>query len=132
MRKKQFFLFLLRIVSIFERKFFRLLANYSKSCQNYLLRVQRNNLWLEKFFKSFESIWIFCRNLWHGSQISIYVSRVKSAEETVFWFFFSEFFRILSESFFRLLAEKRQEFVKTTFYASQRNNLWLEIFFWKF
>ena len=39
----------------------------SKSCQNYLLRVQRNNLWLESVFKSFESLWISCRNLWHGS-----------------------------------------------------------------
>ena len=117
--KTVFLCFLFRIVSIFERKFFRLLANYSKSCQNYLLRVQRNKLWLEKFFKSFESIWIFCRNLWHGSQISIYVSRVKSAEETVFWFFFSEFFRILSEKLFRLSAKKLQKVVETIFYVSR-------------
>ena len=69
--KTVFLCFLFRIVSTFERKFFRLLANYSKICQNYLLRVQRNNLWLEKIFKSFESLWIFCRNIWHGSQVSV-------------------------------------------------------------
>ena len=32
-----------------------------------------------------------------------------------FWFFF----RILSENFFRVLAKKLQEFVKTTFYVSR-------------
>ena len=102
-----------KIFSDFRRKIF-------KNCQNYLLHDQRNNLFVEIIFKSFESFWIFCRNLWHCSQVSIYVSRVKFAEEKVFFsFFLSEFFRILSESFFRLLAEKRQEFVKTTFYASR-------------
>ena len=74
---------------------------------------------LKCFFESFKSFWIFCRNLWHGSQISIYVSRVKSAEETVFWFFFSEFFRILSETFFRLSAKKLQKVVETIFYVSR-------------
>ena len=34
-------------------------------------------------------------------------------------FFLSEFFRISSEKFFRLLAKKRQNFVKTTFYVSR-------------
>ena len=77
----------------------------SKSCENYLLRVHRNNLWLQNFLKSFEPFWIFYRNLWHGSQFSIYMSRVKIAEEIVFLFFFSEFFRILSEYFFRLSAK---------------------------
>ena len=120
MRKKQFsdfssqifFGFWAKIFSNFRRKIF-------KSCQNYLLRVHRNNLWLQKNLKRFEPFWIFCRNLWHGSQISIYVSRVKIAEETVFLFFFSEFFRILRENFFRLSAKICQKFVKTTFYVSR-------------
>ena len=51
------------------------------------------------FFKKFESFWIFYRNLWHGSQNSIYVFRVKIAEEKIFLFYFSELFRILSERF---------------------------------
>ena len=54
--------------------------------------MQWNNFWLEIFFKSFELFWIFCRNLWHGSQTSIFVSRVKTPEELYFLFFFSEFF----------------------------------------
>ena len=91
--RNSFLIFLFRFFSDFERKFFQTFdEKSSKSCQNYILRVQRNNLWFELFFKSFESFWIFCRNLWHGSQISIYVSRVKIAEKTVFWFFFSDFF----------------------------------------
>ena len=70
-----------------------------------------------EFFLNFESFRIFCRNLWHGSQKSFYVSRVKIAEE-LFFFFLSDFVRILSEKFFRLLAKKLHEFAKTTFYVS--------------
>ena len=118
--RNSFLIFLFRIFSAFERKFSQTFGEKSsKSCQNYLLRVQRNNLWLEIFFRSFDSFWIFCRNVWHGSQISIYVSRVKIAEETVFWFFFSEFFRLLSENFLRLSAKNLQKVVKTTFCVSR-------------
>ena len=42
---------------------------------------------------------MFCRNLRHGSQNSIYVSRVKIAEKTVFFVFISEFFRMFSKFF---------------------------------
>ena len=49
--RNSFLIFLFRFFSTFERKFFRLLAKSSKSCENYLLRVQRNNLWLEKFLE---------------------------------------------------------------------------------
>ena len=127
-KKTVFFCFLPRIFSIFERKIFRLLAKSSKSCENYLLRVHRNNLWLQNFLKSFEPFWIFCRNLWLGSQISIYMSRVKIAEEIVFLFFFSEFFRILSENFSRLSAKKLQKVVKTTFYVSRGTVCGLKFF----
>ena len=126
--KNCFFCFLPRIFSIFERKIFRLLAKSSKSCENDLLRVHRNNLWLQNFLKSFEPFWIFCRNLWLGSQISIYMSRVKIAEEIVFLFFFSEFFRILSENFSRLSAKKLQKVVKTTFYVSRGTVCGLKFF----
>ena len=113
----------------FERKIFPTFGRKtSRLCQNYLLRVQRNNLWLEIIFKRFESFWFFCRNLWHGSQISIYVSRVKIAEETVFWFFFSELFRILGEKFFRLSAKKLQKVVKTSFYVSRGTVCGLKFF----
>ena len=127
--RNSFLIFLFRFFSDFERNFFQTFGKKSsKSCQNYLLRVQRNNLRLEIFFKSFESFWIFCRNLWHGSQISIYGSRVKIAEETVFWFFFSDFFRILSENFFRRLTKNLQKVVKTTFCVSRGTVCGLKFF----
>ena len=123
MRKKQFsdfsfqsffFGFWARFFSDFGRKIFKKLSKLPSAWPE-----EQFVAW-NFFFKSFESFWNFCRNLWHGSQVSIYVSRVKFAEEKVFFsFFLTEFFRILSENFFRLLAEKRQEFVKTTFYASR-------------
>ena len=88
-----FWFFFSEFFSDCERFFFQTFGEKSsKSCQNYLLRDQRNNLWLEIFFKSFKSFWIFYRNHWHGSQNSIYVFRVKIAEEAVCLFFFSEFF----------------------------------------
>ena len=55
----------------------------------------------------------------------------KNCGKNSFFFFPSEFFRILSEKVFRLLAEKRQDFVKTTFYAS-RGTICGLIFFLKF
>ena len=84
------------------------------------------------FFKSFESFWIFCRNLWHRSQFSIFVSKVKNPEEINFLIFFLEFFRILSNYFFRLLAKKLQEVFRTTFYVSRWNVCGLKFFlqFW--
>ena len=83
-RRNSFLIFLFRFFSDFEQNFFQTFGEKSsKNCQNYLLRVQRNILWLELFL-SFESFPIFCRNHWHGSQKSIYVSRVKIAEEIIF------------------------------------------------
>ena len=119
--------------SDFERKLFQTFGEKSsKSCQNYLLRVQRNNLWLEIFFKTFESFWIFCRNLWHGSQISIYVSRVKIAEEKVFWFFFSDFFSDFERKIFLTFGQKTSKSCQNYLLRVRRNSLWLEFFILKF
>ena len=134
MRKKQFACFSFQnFFSDFERKFFQTFGRKtSRICQNYLLRVQRNNLWLKIYFKSFKSFWIFCRNLWNGSQVSVYVSRVKFAEETVLWFFlFRVFFRILSKNFFRLSAKNLQKVVKTTF-CMTRGTIYLLKYFLNF
>ena len=120
--RNSFLIFLFRVFfRILSKIFFRFWAKNLQKVVKTTFCVTRGTICgLKIFFKSFESFWNFCRNLWHGSQVSIYVSRVKFAEEKVFFsFFLSEFFRILSENFFRLLAEKRQEFVKTTFYASR-------------
>ena len=99
--RNSFLIFLFRIFSDFERNFFQTFGEKSsKSCQNYLLRVQRNNLWLEIFFKSFELFWTFCRNHWHDSQNSIEESRLKTAEKTVFFSFsFQKFFDFWAKIF---------------------------------
>ena len=48
--KNSFLIFLFRIFSDFERKIFQTFGQKtSKSCESYLLRVQRNSLWLEIF-----------------------------------------------------------------------------------
>ena len=97
----------------------------SRNDQNYLLRVQMNNFWLEETIKSFESFWIFCRNLWEGSQNSIYVSRVKIALETVFLFFFSEFFSDFERKIFETFGHKTSRSCQNYLLRVQRNTLWL-------
>ena len=124
-----FLFFFSEFFSDFERKIFETFGHKtSRSCQTNIC-VSTGTTWGFKFFKSFEPFWIFYRNLWHGSQKSIYVSRVKIAEETVFRFFFSEFFPIFSENFFRLSARKLQENVKTTFWVSRGTICSLNFFF---
>ena len=98
----------------------------SRTCQNYLLRVQRNNLWLE-FFLSFESFPIFCRNHWHGSQNSIYESRLKIAEKNCFFCFLFRIFSIFERNFFRLLANFSKS-CENYLLRVHRNNLWLQNF----
>ena len=67
------------------------------------------------FFFKFWNFRIFCRNIWHGSQNSIYVSRVKIAEKTVFFLFLSRIFSNFERKFFRLLAKKLQKVFKITY-----------------
>ena len=93
--------------------------------------MQRNNFWLEIFFKSFELFWIFCRNLWHGSQTSIFVTRVKIPEEILFFIFFSEFFSDFERKFFQTFDQKTSRSFQNYILSAQRYSLWLEIFFLK-
>ena len=82
--RKSFLIFLFRVFfGLWAKNFSDFWPKTLRSCQNYLLRVQINNLRLEKFLK-FWIVFIFCRNLRRGPQISIYVSRVKFAEEKIF------------------------------------------------
>ena len=94
---KVLFVLLFRTFSEFERKVFRLLAKKLQEVVKTTFYVCRGTVCGLNFFLYFELFWIFWRNLWHGSQNSIYVFRVKIAEELIFLFFFSEFFRSLSE-----------------------------------
>ena len=99
-----------------REKIFRFLANKLQEVVKTNFCVCRGTTFgLKFFFKNFEPFWIFCRKLCNCSQTSIFASRVKIPEDLCFSFFFSEFFRILSESFSRLLARKIQEAFKTTF-----------------
>ena len=97
----------------------------SRNDQNYLLRVQMNIFWLEETIKSFETFWIFCRNLWEVSQNSIYVSRVKIALETVFLFFFSEFFSDFERKIFETFGHKTSRSCQNYLLRVKRNTLWL-------
>ena len=107
-----FFGFWVKIFSDFRPKNFKKLSKLPSACP-------QEKLVALNFFKSFEPFWIFYRNLWHGSQNSIYVSRVKIALETVFLFFFSEFFSDFERKFFRPPAKNLQKVVKTTFCVSR-------------
>ena len=126
-----FFLFFLStFFQILSEKFLRLLAKKRQEFVKTTLCVSRGTICsLKIFFKSFELFRIFCRNLWHGSQNSIYVSRVKIAEEIIifilpFWIF-SDFERKFFQIF---LAKKCQKFVKTKFYVSRVTICFLNFF----
>ena len=124
------FILLFRFFSDFQRKNFQTFGQKtSRNCQIYPLREQTNNFWLEIFFKSFEPFWICCRNLWPGSQTSIFVSREKIPEEVIFLFFFSDFFRILSETFFQIFGQKTSRNCQTNFCVCRRTIFGLKFFF---
>ena len=112
--KNSFFCFLSRIFSNFEQKLFRLSA---KKLQKVFKTtyVSRGKVCDLVFFLSFQTFRIFCRNIWHGSQNSIYVSRVKIAEKTVFFCFLSRTFSNFEQKLFRLSAKKLQKVFKTTY-----------------
>ena len=128
--RNNFFVLLFRFFSEFERNFFfRFLAKKLQEVVKTNFCVCRRTIFgLGIFFKCFQPFWIFCRNLWHGYQNSIYVSRVKIAEEMVFLFFFSEFFSEFERKTFRLSAKKLQEVVKFTFRVCGWTNFGLGIF----
>ena len=87
-------------------------------------------MWTE-FFLSFESFPIFCRNHWHGSQNSIYVSRVKIAEK-FFFVSFSEFLRFSSENFSDFWPKNFKKLWKLTSACPQEQLVALKFFkkFW--
>ena len=92
---------------VFFQNFFEFWANFfqtfdpktSRSWKKTNFCASRGTFCDFNFFLNFKPFWIFCRNIWHGSQNSIYVSRVKIAEKKFFFVFFPEFFRFLSKNF---------------------------------
>ena len=97
---QQIFRILSKMFSHFWPKNFKNLWKLTSACP------QEQLVALIFFFKSFEPFWILCRNLRRGSQNSIYVSRVKIALETVFLFFFSEFFSDFERKIFENFGHK--------------------------
>ena len=93
--------------------------------------VSRGTICGLNFFLSFESFRVFCRNLWHGSQKSFYVSRVKIAEELFFFlpfWFCSDFERKIFQTF----GQKTSWICQNYLLRVHSINLWLEIFFLSF
>ena len=115
MRKKSFFFcFFSRIFSIFEQKFFRLLAKkLQQFFKNYLLRVQRNNLWLEFFFVKFWTVSDFLQKLlaWF-SKFYLRVQSKKCGKKVFFLFSFQNFFRFLSKNVSEFWPKNFEKFSK--------------------
>ena len=130
MRKKQFFLFFFSIFfRILSEKFFRLSADKLQEVVKTTFCVSRGTLCDFNFFlKSFELFWIFCRNLWHGSQTSIFVSRVKIAEKNSFFCFFSRIFSNFEQNFFQTFGQKTSKRFQN-YLRVQRKSLCVENFF---
>ena len=128
--RNSFLIFLCGFFSDFERTIFQTFGQKSSKKLSKLPSACPEEQFVAwNIFKSFESFWIFCRNLWHGSQIFIYMSRVKIAEETVFWFFFADFFSDFERTIFKTFGQKKSKSCQNYLLRVQRNSLWLEIYF---
>ena len=113
MRKKQFFLFFPEFFRILSKNFSDFWPkNFKKFSKLPTCPEEKFVTW---FFLSFQTFRIFCRNSWHGSQNSIYVSRVKIAEKNSFFCFLSRTFSNFEQKLFRLSAKKLQKVFKTTY-----------------
>ena len=119
-----FLTFLFRIFSEFERNIFRLLAKKLQEVVKTTFPVCRRTIFVWKIFlKIFDPFWIFCRNLWHGSQNSIYVSRVKKCGRIIIFSLFRNFFEIWPK-IFRIFGQKTSRSCQSYLLRVQRNNLW--------
>ena len=76
--------------------------------------------------------WIFCRNLWHGSQTSIFVSRVKIAEKTVFFVFFQNFFEFWAKFFSDFRPKNFKKFSKLPTCPEEKFVTWFFLTFQTF
>ena len=118
---QNFFRISSKIFSDFWPRNFKKMSKLTSACAEEQFLAWRN-------LKKFWTVLFFCRNLWNGSQNSIYVSRVKSLEETVFLTFLFRIFSNFERNIFRLLAKKLQEVVKTTLCLFRRTIFGLKFF----
>ena len=127
--RNSFLIFLCRVFSDFERKIFQTFGEKSsKSCQNYLLRVHRNNLWLEIFFESFESFWYFLQKplAWFSN----FYLRVQSKNwgRNSFLIFLFRNFSDFERNIFQTFDQKTSKSCQNYLLRVQRRSLWLEFF----
>ena len=127
--RNKLFILLLSFFRILSEKNFRFSAKkLQEVVKTNLCLFRRTIFGLKIFSKNFEPIWIFCRKLWHGSQTSIFVSRVKIPGEIIFLFFFSEFFSDFERKVFQTSGQKTSRSFQNYILSVQRNSLWLEFF----
>ena len=130
MRKKYFFILPFWNFSDFELKIFQTFGQKTSwICQNYLLRVRSNNLWLEFFFKFWIVPDFLQKPLAWFSKIYLSVQSKKRGRKSFFLFFFSEFFSNFEHNIFRLLAKKLQKIVKTKLCVSTGTTCGFNFFF---
>ena len=117
------------IFSDFERKIFQTFGQKSSGiCQNYLLRVQRNNLWLEFFFKFWNVSTFLQKPLTWFSKFYLRVQSKNCWENRFFLFSFQKYFEFWAK-IFQTFGQKTSKSFQNYLLRVQRNSLWLEIFF---
>ena len=126
--KKFFFVFFPDLFQFLSRNFSDFWPKNCKNLSKLPSTCPEEQFVAWNFILSFETFRIFCRNIWHGSQNSIYVSRVKIAEKTVFYCFISRIFSNFEQNIFRILAKKLQKFVKTNFSVSTGTTCGFKLF----
>ena len=120
---------LFRIFLNFERKIFQTFGQKtSRKCKNLPSACSDEQFLAWNFFQKFWDVLDFLRKTWHGSQTSIFVSREKIPEEIFFYSSFQIFFGVWAKLFFRFLAKKLQEVVKTNFCVCRRTIFGLNFF----
>ena len=126
LRKKYFLLFFLsEFFRISSEKFFRLLAKKLQELVKNNFYVSRGTICGLKFFFSFESFRIFCRNLWHGSsKIYLSVQSKKCGRNSSFVFLFRLFFEFWAK-FFQTFGRKTSKICENYLLRVHTNNLWL-------
>ena len=103
-------------------------TKFQQFFKNYLLRVQRNNLWLEIFFVKFWIVSDFLHKLlaWF-SKFYLRVQSKKCGKKVFFLFSFQNFFDFWAK-IFQIFGQKTSKSFQNYLLRVQRNSLWLEIF----
>ena len=127
MRKKCFFCFTFQNFFEFCAKIFQTFGQKSsRSCQNYLLRVQTNNFWLEETFKSFEPFLDFLQKpLAWFSKFYLRVQSKNCGRISFFCFSFQNFFEFCAK-IFQTFGQKSSRSCQNYLLRVQTNNFWLE------